>query len=146
VSLSAQKTTMNVLCFLPTDWPPPPSVALVTQSFHCALSRTMLVQDGATQESEGLAGSVGCCCWVSPSLASLPSTPIEVEAGRRGMDASVLTQPANTCHLPQGKGGGGEVRGAVCRLNRLTVLQPHPHKGRGCLPHNWVEVGRRQVA
>ncbi len=33
----------------------------------------------------------------------------------------------------------------MCRLNRLTVLQPHPHKGMGCLPHHWVEVGKRQV-
>jgi hypothetical protein len=47
-----------------------------------ATSQTMLAQDGAAQESKGSAGGVGWCCWVSTTLASLPSTPIEGEAGR----------------------------------------------------------------
>ncbi len=44
-------------------------------------SRTMLAQEGATQESLGLAGNVGPCCWVPSSLAGWLPSPFEGEAG-----------------------------------------------------------------
>jgi hypothetical protein len=69
-----------------------------------APSQTMLAQEGATQESWGLAGSVGNCCWIPSSLASLPSTPIEGDAGRQESDVPALTQPADTCNVPLERG------------------------------------------
>ncbi len=47
-------------------------------------SLTTLAHEGIAAESVGLAGSEKDCCWIPPSLHSLPSTPVKGEA-RRGL-------------------------------------------------------------
>jgi hypothetical protein len=62
-------------------------------------------------ESEGLAGTVGSCCLVLTTLASLPSSPIKGEVGWLGEGTASLV-PA--CRYPgRGRGGGGEEGGGV---------------------------------
>jgi hypothetical protein len=60
-------------------------------------------------------------------------------------DAPAWPWRVHTSHLPQQRGRqGGEGMGA--ELTLVTVLRPLLCRERGCLPHHWGEVGRRQVA
>jgi hypothetical protein len=65
------------------------------------------------QESLGLAGSEGTCCWVLPSSQDLPSTQREGEVVREGFrvwaghTAPPLTGGEGLPPLSLGIGGGG---------------------------------------
>jgi hypothetical protein len=69
------------------------------------------------QESWGLAGSKGTCCWVPPSSQDLPSTPREGEAVREGFRVwASRTAPPLACGEglpPPSLGIGGRAAGSM---------------------------------
>jgi hypothetical protein len=82
-------------------------------------------------ESEGLAGTMVGCCWIPPSLFTLPSTPMKEEVGRQGEGCNSVAQ---ACLIMLSSPGDEEALGAggvMSLLSPLTVLQPHPRGGRG---------------
>jgi hypothetical protein len=78
-------------------------------------------------ESVGLAGSEKDCCWIPPSLHSLPSTPVKGEA-RRGVGCTGVF-PACLCMPSTPREGEAQWRGVGWRAK--SVDRPAAPRGEG---------------
>ncbi len=69
-------------------------LVVATVKFSSSLHLKLCLPRRGPYGTWGLGGSVGNCCWIPSSLASLPSTPIEGDAGRHAGEERASVDPA----------------------------------------------------